>query len=43
MSAKARAHRAGQRGEGWAVLYLRAKGWRILQRQVRIGQGRAAI
>ena len=40
MSAKARAHRDGQRGEGWAVLYLRAKGWRILQRQVRIGQGR---
>jgi len=37
---KSRAERDGQRGEGWATWYLRAKGWRILQRQVRVGQGR---
>ena len=39
-TARSRAERDGQRGERLAALYLRAKGWRILQRQVRVGQGR---
>ncbi|WP_428333714.1 YraN family protein [Novosphingobium sp.] len=37
---KSRAERDGQRAERTAAWYLRAKGWRILQRQVRVGQGR---
>ena len=34
------AERAGRRGEGWAALYLRAKGWRIVARRARVGHGR---
>lgn len=37
---KARAERDGRRGERLAALYLMAKGWRIVRRQVRVGQGR---
>jgi putative endonuclease len=37
---KSRAERNGQHGERLAALYLMAKGWRIIQRQVRVGQGR---
>ncbi|WP_353226848.1 YraN family protein [Novosphingobium sp.] len=40
MTGKTRAERDGRRGEGWAALYLMAKGWRIVARQARIGHGR---
>ena len=35
-----RADRDGRRGEWLAALYLMAKGWRIVARRQRIGQGR---
>ena len=40
MNRKRRADRDGRRGEGLAALYLMAKGWRIVARRQRIGQGR---
>lgn len=40
MNRRRRADRNGARGELWAALYLRAKGWRIVARRQRIGQGR---
>jgi len=40
MNDRARANRAGRRGETLAALYLIAKGWRIVARRQRIGQGR---
>ncbi len=40
MNRQRRADRAGRRGEGLAALYLMAKGWRIVARRQRIGQGR---
>ena len=33
------AERRGRRGEGWAALYLRCKGWRILARRIRTPRG----
>ena len=40
MTSKKTGQRNGQRGERIAALYLMAKGWRIVARQVRIGHGR---
>lgn len=40
MNRRRRADRNGARGETWAALYLMAKGWRIVARRQRIGQGR---
>lgn len=33
------AERRGRRGEGWAALYLRLRGWRVLARRVKTPRG----
>ena len=40
MNRRRRADRNGARGETWAAIYLMVKGWRIVARRQRIGQGR---
>lgn len=37
---RGQAEQRGRRGEALAAWYLRAKGWRIVARRARIGQGR---
>ena len=36
---RAVAERRGRRGEGWAALFLRLKGWRIVARRVKTPRG----
>jgi len=36
---RAEAERRGRRGEGWAALWLRLRGWRIVARRVRTARG----
>lgn len=36
---RAQAERRGRRGEGWAALWLRLHGWRIVARRVRTPRG----
>lgn len=40
---RSRAERQGRRGEGWAALYLRLTGWRILARRVKTRRGEIDI
>ncbi len=36
---RALAEARGRRGEGWAALYCRLTGWRVLARRVKLGAG----
>lgn len=36
---RALAEARGRRGEGWAALYCRLTGWRVLARRVKLGVG----
>lgn len=36
---RAERERKGRRGEAWAALYLRLKGWRVLDRRVKTPRG----
>lgn len=39
MNQRARREAQGRRGEAWAALYLRAKGWRVLARRLKTPRG----